>query len=96
MAKVGLVFGLLLGTVLFSKEIFIVNEKTIVAICFVTFMYFAMSKYSKDFADGLDEKGKYVEFATDNLTFNVGDSIHVDFSKEEAYPLDDKENIGKF
>ena len=24
------------------------------------------------------------------------DSIHVDFSKEEAYPLDDKENIGKF
>jgi hypothetical protein len=32
MAKVGLVFGLLLGTVLFSKEIFIVNEKTIVAI----------------------------------------------------------------
>ena len=45
---------------------------------------------------GLDEKGKYVEFATDNLTFNVGDSIHVDFSKEEAYPLDDKENIGKF
>ena len=28
---------------------------------------------------GLDEKGKYVEFATDNLTFNVGDSIHVDF-----------------
>jgi len=45
---------------------------------------------------GLDEKGKYVEFATDNLTFNVGDSIHVDFSKEEAYPLDDKEIIGKF
>jgi hypothetical protein len=45
---------------------------------------------------GLDEKGKYVEFKTDNLTFNVGDSIHVDFSKEEAYPLDDKENIGKF
>lgn len=45
---------------------------------------------------GLDEKGKYVEFRTDNLTFNVGDSIHVDFSKEEAYPLDHKENIGKF
>jgi len=61
MAKVGLVFGLLLGTVLFSKEIFIVNEKTIVAICFVTFMYFAMSKYSKDFADGLDEKGNTLQ-----------------------------------
>jgi hypothetical protein len=45
---------------------------------------------------GLDKEGKYVEFKTDNLTFNVGDSIHVDFSKEEAYPLDDKENIGKF
>ena len=45
---------------------------------------------------GLDEDGKYVEFATDNLTFNVGDSIHVDFSQEEAYPLDDKENVGKF
>jgi hypothetical protein len=26
---------------------------------------------------------------------NVGDSIHVDFSQEEAYPLD-KENISKF
>lgn len=45
---------------------------------------------------GLDKEGKYVEFKTDQLTFNVGDSIHVDFSKEEAYPLDDKGNIGKF
>jgi hypothetical protein len=45
---------------------------------------------------GFDEEGKYVEFRTDNLTFNVGDSIHVDFSKEEAYPLDDKGNIGNF
>jgi hypothetical protein len=40
MTKVGLVFGLLLGTVLFSKEIFIVNEKTLVAFCFVTFHVF--------------------------------------------------------
>jgi len=54
------------------------------------------SKHNYFLVHGLDEKGKYVEFATDNLTFNVGDSIHVDFSKEEAYPLDDKENIGKF
>lgn len=53
-------------------------------------------KHNYFLVHGLDEKGKYVEFATDNLTFNVGDSIHVDFSKEEAYPLDDKENIGKF
>jgi len=53
-------------------------------------------KYNHFLVHGLDEKGKYVEFRTDNLTFNVGDSIHVDFSKEEAYPLDDKENIGKF
>jgi hypothetical protein len=53
-------------------------------------------KYNHFLVHGLDEDGKYVEFRTDNLTFNVGDSIHVDFSKEEAYPLDDKENIGKF
>ena len=45
---------------------------------------------------GPDNHGKRVEFRTDNLTFNVGDSIHVDFSKEEAYPLKDKENIGAF
>jgi hypothetical protein len=45
---------------------------------------------------GFDKEGKNVEFATDNLTFNVGDSIHVDFSKGEAYPLNDEENIGNF
>ena len=61
MAKVGLVFGLLLGTVLFSKEIFIVNEKTLVALSFVIFMYFLLSNYSKDFADGLDEKGNTLQ-----------------------------------
>jgi len=53
-------------------------------------------KHNYFLVHGLDEEGKYVEFATDNLTFNVGDSIHVDFSKGEVYPLDDKENIGKF
>ena len=45
---------------------------------------------------GQDESGKQVDFGTDNLTFNVGDSIHVDFEKEQAYPLDDKGNIGDF
>ena len=41
---------------------------------------------------GLDKEGKSVEFATDDLTFNVGDSIHVDFESEQAYPLNDKDN----
>ena len=45
---------------------------------------------------GKDSHGKDVEFSTYNLTFNVGDSIHVDFKKEEAYPLDDKENVAHF
>lgn len=45
---------------------------------------------------GKDSQGKEVEFSTDNLTFNVGDSIHVDFEKREAYPLDDKENVASF
>jgi hypothetical protein len=45
---------------------------------------------------GKDSQGKEVAFSTDNLTFNVGDSIHVDFEKEEAYPLDDKENVAPF
>lgn len=41
---------------------------------------------------GLDKEGKSIEFATDNLTFNVGDSIHVDFESEKLYPLNDKDN----
>lgn len=45
---------------------------------------------------GLDDDGKNVEFTTYNLTFNVGDSIHVDFEKDEAYPLNDEKNIGTF
>lgn len=53
-------------------------------------------KHNYFLVHGLDEEGQNVEFATDNLTFNVGDSIHVDFSKDEAYPLDDKENVGTF
>jgi hypothetical protein len=44
---------------------------------------------------GEDEQGKHVEFATDNLTFNVGDSIHVNFDSEEAYPLDDRSNVAE-
>lgn len=54
------------------------------------------SKHNYFLVHGLDEEGQNVEFATDNLTFNVGDSIHVDFEKDEAYPLDDKENVGTF
>lgn len=53
-------------------------------------------KHNYFIVHGSDEHGKKVEFETDNLTFNVGDSIHVDFEKEEAYPLDDKENVGNF
>lgn len=49
-------------------------------------------KYNYFLVHGLDEKGKYVEFRTDNLTFNVGDSIHVDFESEKLYPLNDKDN----
>ena len=45
---------------------------------------------------GKDSQGKEVEFSTDNLTFNVGDSIHVDFEKEEVYPLEDKDNVASF
>jgi hypothetical protein len=53
-------------------------------------------KHNYFLVHGLDEEGKSVEFGTNNLTFNVGDSIHVDFSQEEAYPLDDKNNVGNF
>ena len=61
MVHAGLVFGLLLSTFLFSKEIIVINEKTIVASTFVIFMYVAMSKYSNDFAAGLDEKGNTLQ-----------------------------------
>lgn len=53
-------------------------------------------KHNYFIVHGLDEQGKEVDFNTDNLTFNVGDSIHVDFDSEEAYPLDDKGNVGNF
>jgi hypothetical protein len=53
-------------------------------------------KHNYFLVHGQDEQGKAVEFATDNLTFNVGDSIHVDFDNGKAYPLDDKSNVGEF
>ena len=61
MVSFGLAGGLLLGFFLFSKEIIVVNEKTLVAFSFVTFMYFVMSRYSNDFAAGLDEKGNTLQ-----------------------------------
>jgi hypothetical protein len=61
MVQAGLVFGLLLSTFLFSKEIIVVNEKTLVAASFVIFMYFVLSNYSNDFAAGLDEKGNTLQ-----------------------------------
>ncbi len=53
-------------------------------------------KHNYFIVHGQDEQGKAVDFKTDNLTFNVGDSIHVDFGSEKAYPLDDKDNVGEF
>ena len=44
---------------------------------------------------GEDKQGNDVDFHTDNLTFNVGDNIHVDFEKEEAYPLNDRSNVAE-
>jgi len=61
MVQAGLVFGLLLSTFLFSKEIIVINEKTLVGLSFVIFMYFALTKYSTDFAAGLDEKGNTLQ-----------------------------------
>ena len=45
---------------------------------------------------GEDTSGNIVTFHTDELTFNIGDSVHVDLSKRQAYPLKDKKNISKF
>lgn len=53
----------------------------------------AGSKINWFMIHGTDANGKDVIFHTDQLTFNVGDSVHVDFKKGEAYPLNDKENI---
>jgi len=61
MVPFGLGLGLLLSVFLFSKEILIVNEKTLVAFCFVSFMYLVITKYSSDFAAGLDEKGNTLQ-----------------------------------
>jgi len=59
MVSFGLAGGLLLGFFLFSKEIIVVNEKTLVAFSFVTFMYFVMSRYSNDFARVSMKKGTH-------------------------------------
>ncbi len=53
-------------------------------------------KHNYFIVHGQDEQGKAVDFSTNNLTFNVGDSIHVDFDNGKAYPLDDKGNVGEF
>jgi len=51
-------------------------------------------KYEFFTVSGKDSEGKDVHFSTDELTFNVGDSIHVDFSNSKAYPLKDTSNVG--
>ena len=61
MVQISVSLGLLLSVFLFSKEILIINEKTLVAFSFVTFMYVVMSKYSGEFAAGLDEKGNTLQ-----------------------------------
>ena len=42
--------------------------------------------------EGKDEKGNTIIFKTKKLTFNVGDSIYVDFTKDKAYPIKDSTN----
>ncbi len=49
-------------------------------------------KYNFFYVHGSDDNGKDITFSTNQLTFNVGDSIHVDFKSEEAYQLNDKDN----
>lgn len=61
MVQISVSLGLLLSVFLFSKEILIINEKTLVAFSFVTFMYLVMSNYSGEFAAGLDEKGNTLQ-----------------------------------
>jgi len=52
-------------------------------------------KYNYFHVSGSGKNGERVSFSTNELTFNVRDSIHVDFTKEKAYPLKDKGNISK-
>jgi len=54
------------------------------------------NKNSYFLVKGKDIDGHIVTFHTHQLTFNIGDSVHVDLSKKQAYPLKDKENISKF
>ena len=49
-------------------------------------------KYNYFKVHGKDNQDKEVEFSTDELTFNVGDTIHVDFDDDIAYPLKDTTN----
>lgn len=50
-------------------------------------------KYNFFYVIGKDSEGKDISFSTNQLTFNVGDSIHVDFNHAKAYPLKDTSNV---
>ena len=42
--------------------------------------------------EGKDKKGNTIIFKTKKMTFNVGDTIYVDFTKNKAYPIKDSTN----
>lgn len=50
-------------------------------------------KYNFFYVSGKDNEGKDITFSTNQLTFNVGDSVHVDFNDSKVYPLKDTTNV---
>ncbi len=61
MAHMGIFGGMLVAFFLISKEILVFNEKTLVALAFIVFMFLVLTNYGESFAKGLDEKSNLLE-----------------------------------
>lgn len=48
------------------------------------------------YVSGKDNDGNDIAFSTDKLTFNVGDSVHVDFNDSKVYPAGFSHDPGTF
>lgn len=58
-------------------------------------IYLDGGKYNY-FTVTIKDKENEIKISTSTLTYNVGDSVHVDFSTKTIYSLKDKENVASF
>lgn len=59
-------------------------------------IYLGGSKYNYFVVTIKDVKDNEIEINTHTLTYNVGDSVHVDLSSKMIYSLKDQTNVSSF